>query len=146
MSYRFLGIGIVIAASSVFGSGVLAAQDIQTRFGGRIQNDWAWFIQNDASEAAIGDVLDGTEFRRARFYASGTVYNDVEFKVQYDFAGGDADFKDVWIGLKGIPGVASLRFGHQKEPFSLDELTSNMWATNYLGRALAYHGYPCTNP
>ncbi len=135
MLRRILVTGVISAAVSAGRPDISAAQDVQTRFGGRVQNDWAWFIQNDASETAIGDVLDGTEFRRARIYASGTIYNDVDFKVQYDFAGGDADFKDVWIGLRGIPGIQSLKFGHHKEPFSLEEQTSSKYLS-FLERSL----------
>lgn len=144
VSIRVLSIGLLAVTASLFGPGKATAQDVQTRFGGMIQNDWSWFIQRDLAGAAIGDVPDGTEFRRARFYVSGTVYNNIEFKVQYDFAGGDVDFKDVWIGLKGIPGIRSLRIGHHKEPFSLEELTSSKYLP-LLERALPVTFAPSRN-
>lgn len=89
------------------------------KFGGRIQADFH-FADGDS---AFGDALqNGFEFRRARLFFSGTIYERVEFKAQYDFAGGDADFKDVWIALKGSK--ANVKLGHYKEFFSLEELTS----------------------
>jgi phosphate-selective porin len=67
----------------------------QMRIGGRIQNDWAFFDQDSSLEDAVGNWDDGTEFRRARLYMQGLLYEMVELKAEYDFAGGDADFKDV---------------------------------------------------
>jgi phosphate-selective porin OprO/OprP len=58
----------------------------------------------------------------------------VEFKVQYDFAGGDVDFKDVWLGLKDLP-FGTLKIGHFKEPFSIEELTSSKYTT-FMERGL----------
>ena len=76
---------------------------------------------------------DGFEFRRARLFFSGTIYDRVEFKANYDFAGGDADFKDVWIALKTSAG--KVQFGHFKEPFSLEELNSSKYLP-FLERSL----------
>lgn len=111
--------------------------DFKLKFGGRIQSDWTF---------ADGDVFgleDGNEFRRARLFFSGTVYGNVEFKAQYDFAGGDADFKDVYLGIKKTP-IGNLRFGHFKEPFSLEELTSSKYIT-FLERSLPIIFAPSRN-
>ena len=95
------------------------------RFGGRLQADWTFALSaDDELEAAVGELEDGNEFRRARLYFDGKVYDRIEFKVQYDFAGGDADFKDAYIGFLGSS-VGDIRLGHFKEPFSLEELTSS---------------------
>jgi len=102
------------------------------KIGGRIQSDWAWFCDKDDT---FGELEDGVEFRRVRLYIAGQVYNDVEFKAQYDFAGGDADFKDVYIGLRHLPVVGHFRAGHFKEPFGLEELTSSKYIT-FMERAL----------
>jgi phosphate-selective porin OprO/OprP len=59
----------------------------------------------------------------------------MQFKAQYDFAGGDADFKDVWLGLQKIPYIGKFRIGQQKEPFSLEEQTSSNYIT-FLERGL----------
>jgi len=67
-------------------------------------------------------------------YMSGLIYGNVEFKAQYDFAGGDADFKDVYVGIVDLP-FGNIRVGHFKEPFSLEELTSSKYLT-FLERAL----------
>jgi len=45
--------------------------------------------------------------------------------MQYDFAGGDADFKDVNFGIKDLPVLGNIRVGQFKEPFSLEEQNSS---------------------
>ena len=65
------------------------------KLGGRIQNDWALFDADDDVEERFGELGSGTEFRRARLFIEGEVYENVKFKAEYDFAGGDANFTDV---------------------------------------------------
>ncbi len=116
----------------------LESQDKQfsLKFGGRIMVDHAYFFQSDELNNNYGPLLSksGTEFRRARLFMSGTVYSNVEFKLQFDFAGGNAAFKDMYIGLKEIPAVGNIRIGHVKEPFRLDALTSSKYIT-FMERA-----------
>ncbi|NNF06809.1 MAG: porin [Candidatus Eisenbacteria bacterium] len=97
----------------------------KVKLGGRIMNDWAWLDGDDDVEAALGVLEDGTEFRRVRMFLSGQIYSNVLFKAQLDFAGGSASFKDVYLGLKGVPGLGTLKVGQQHEPFGLEELTSS---------------------
>lgn len=108
--------------------------ETKLKIGGRIHNDWFWFDQ-DRSLQRTADQEDGAEFRRARLYLSGTIYENINFKGEYDFAGGDADFKEVYIEMTDIPGVQNLQVGHFKEPFSLEELTSDN-DTTFMERAL----------
>jgi phosphate-selective porin OprO/OprP len=77
----------------------------------------------------------GTEFRRLRFFISGTIYQSVEFKLNVDFAGGEARLKDAYIGVKNIPGVGRIRVGHMKEPLRFDALTSSKYIT-FMERAI----------
>lgn len=112
-------------------------KDVQLKIGGRIMNDWGFFAPSDEVKSSIGPLEDGTEFRRARLYVEGLLNQRVEFKAQYDFAGGSAGFKDVFIGLKKLPGVGNLRLGHFKEPFSLESQTSSRYIT-FMERALPF--------
>ena len=105
------------------------------KVGARIQNDWGWFDDGDTFEKVFGDSEDGEEFRRARLYISGEIYENYEFKAEYDFENGDANFKDVYMAMNNIPYVGQLKVGHYKEPFSLEELTSDDYIT-FLERAL----------
>ncbi len=117
----------------------LESQDKQLalKFGGRLMLDHAYFFQNDKLDTNFGVLVskNGTEFRRARLFFSGTVYSNVEFKFQLDFASGDVAFKDVYIGLTDIPAVGNIRIGHVKEPFRFDALTSSKFIT-FMERAL----------
>lgn len=108
--------------------------DFALKLGGRIQADWTVADLDDE----LGTMGDGFEFRRARLFFSGTIYERVSFKAQYDFAGGDADFKDVWIALDNDWG--DLKFGHFKEPFSLEEQTSSKYIT-FLERPLPVEAF-----
>jgi len=108
--------------------------DFKLKIGGRLQTDWLFSSEDDAIKLDVGEQEDGVEFRRARIFFSGLIYDNVEYKLQLDFEGGDADFKDAYLGLVDFP-LGKLRIGHFKEPFSLDELTSSKYIT-FLERAL----------
>ncbi len=106
------------------------------KLGGRIQADFATIhTDSDLDDAVPRGDGEGTEFRRARLYMSGEMYDRVIFKAQYDFAGGDADFKDVYIGMKNLGPVGTVLVGHFKQPFGLEELTSSKYIT-FMERAL----------
>ncbi|MCH8903612.1 MAG: hypothetical protein IIA45_06840 [Bacteroidetes bacterium] len=103
-------------------------------YGGRIMYDVAFFFQDDWLEENIGHLNNGTEFRRARMYTSGTMYERTSYKIEMDFAGGSVAFKDVYIDIKKIPVVGTLRLGNFKEPFRLDVLTSSRFMS-FMERA-----------
>jgi len=111
-------------------------KNFKLKIGGRIQQDWGWFTEDKEIRDTIGDQVDGAEFRRARIGLSGTIYNNIDFKMEYDFAGsGRPSFTDVFVELKEIPVVGNFRVGHFKEPFSLEELTSSNYIT-FMERSL----------
>jgi phosphate-selective porin OprO/OprP len=107
-----------------------ADKRIQLRIGGRIQNDWVLWSGTKDIEDALGDnISSGTEFRRARLYLGGTMYERLIFMAEYDFAEGDSAFKDVFVGITKVPVAGTVRVGHFKEPFSLEELGSDNFST-----------------
>ncbi len=114
--------------------------EFKLKFGGRVQADYTFADADAPVEAAFGreEFQNGFEFRRARLFFEGTIYSRVKFKAQYDFAGGDADFKDVYIGL--LHDFGELRFGHYKEYFSLEELTSSKYIA-FLERSLPVEAF-----
>jgi len=118
---------------------VSSDKNFNLKFGGRIQLDHAFLSQDDDLDFVFGELpaSSGIEFRRARFFMSGTIYNNVSFKLQFEYAGGKTVFKDAYIGLKDIPLVGNLRIGHVKEPFSLDALTSSKYNT-FMERGMPY--------
>lgn len=124
-----------------------ADKSVSLKMGGRIMWDTTWFGEDDDWKAIgkpdgsgpIGSVPNGTEFRRARFYTSGTIGRHVFFKLQVEFAGGSAAksplFGDAYVGLKGVAGLEKIMFGRFKERMGLEELTSSKYVT-FLERSV----------
>ena len=120
------------------------------KIGGRIQWDWgAVFIDEDKQDAAAADPNRealgqepgfGTRFRRARLYSEGTIYGNTIYKAQFDFAGDQVEAKDLYVGLTKLGPIDKLRFGHMKEPFGLNELTSSKYIT-FMERAPASEAF-----
>lgn len=113
-----------------------ADKNFKFKIGGRIMNDYAFFDSNSEADRVYGsnNFSSGTEMRRARLYVAGTIYGNVGFKAEYDFGGGDADFKDVYISLKSNC-IGTITVGHHKEPFGLEQLTSSKYIT-FMERGL----------
>lgn len=107
---------------------------VKLKLGGRIHNDWAWFLKTDDTlEEAVGEQQDGTEIRRARLAFSGVINDQLEFASQYDFAGGDANFKDMYVGLKKTA-IGNVRVGQQAEPIGFEaSQSSNYYPLMELG-------------
>jgi phosphate-selective porin OprO and OprP len=120
-----------------------ADRNFRVTIGGRIHNDWAVFSSADRVEGALGSLRDGTEFRRTRLQVSAVMYKNVNFRAEYDFAGGST-IKDLYIGVSDLPGVGNVRVGHFKEPFTLDEPTSDN-NTTFMERALPNTFAPSRN-
>lgn len=104
------------------------------QFGGRLQLDATFAGPDTAVKTAFGAVEDGNEVRRARLYVSGTVYKQVQFKFEVDFASGAAVATDLYVGLKDTA-IGGIRVGHFKEPFGLEELTSSKYLA-FIERSL----------
>lgn len=142
-----VGMAILLLLSSL--DNAFPEEERSIRWGGRIQLDG----HSSSGDPAYQPFLaDGTEFRRARLFVEGDLNGYTRFKAQYDFADeidrsatdsagntvqfDDAPaFKDVYLELHELPGVGAIRFGHFKEPFSLEELTSSNHNT-FMERAL----------
>ena len=118
--------------------------DFKLKIGGRLQNDWGVFSEGNDLKAAGVNSQNGAEFRRARIYIGGTIYEDFEFKTQYDFAGGDADFKEVYIAANHVPVVGKVTVGHFKEAFGLENTTSDTNHT-FLESSFINAFYPAYN-
>ena len=75
--------------------GTIQSQDKNIKIGGRIMYDMAAWGEGHFSSR-------GTEFRRVRLFSSGSMYQNVKYKLQLDFAGGQVAFKDVFIELNKL--------------------------------------------
>ena len=121
-----------------------ADKNFTFKFGGRLMTDWAFISGDEAGEVEWLPTDDGAEFRSARFYLSGSIYSGVEFKMNYEFAGGKVSFKDVYLGLRKLPVVGNFRVGHFNEPLGLEQLTSNKYIS-FLERSLTSAFVPARN-
>jgi phosphate-selective porin OprO/OprP len=95
------------------------------QFGGRVQAD---AVFHDADHTALGD---GTEIRRLFLDVRGTIFEDWNYRFQYDFArpsGGDPasrGIRDAWLQYTGLDPL-TIKIGSHKEPVGLERLTSNL--------------------
>lgn len=105
------------------------------KMGGRMQFDVMWIHQDDSLNNHF-DAHNGAEIRRARIYTAGTIYKNIKFKFQVDFAGSIVVIKDAFIQLTKIPVIGNIRVGNFKEPFGLNMLTSSKYITE-MERPLA---------
>lgn len=104
--------------------------------GGRIQADFATIHVDDALDTAVpGGDGEGVEFRRARFYIAGEAYERILWRAQIDFATGAVLLNDAYIGMKGLGFLGTTKVGHQKEPYSIEEMSSSKYIT-FMERAL----------
>ncbi|MEC9340047.1 MAG: OprO/OprP family phosphate-selective porin [Pseudomonadota bacterium] len=98
------------------------------KLGGRLMVD---AVASSDDNAAINDMDNGTEFRRARIFMEGTLWEDWAYKWQFDFADDGVSTKDAYIEY--MPW--GLTIGQFKQYFSLEELTSSKYIT-FMERSL----------
>lgn len=116
--------------------------------GGRLQVDsqvnWnSHNLANKAGTATTNELADGMSLRRARVNFDGTFYKDFDYRFEYDFtrgggttAGGVTDAYIQWTAMKPF----TLTVGQFKEPFTLEETTSNRYTT-FIERNMAVNAF-----
>ncbi len=106
-----------------------ANKQFKLKIGGRIMYDMGFFsLNNQAKKNGYRlKSKNGDEFRRARLFTSGTLYNNVNFKLQLDFTGGKTTLKDAFITIKKLPFVGNFRVGHFLQPYSLEAFSSSKY-------------------
>lgn len=101
----------------------------------QLQADAYLSNQEQANKNTVGDIPNGSAFRRARFGFSGD-YGVFDYRIEMDFAlPGRPSFLDVTVGMNELPCVGHVRIGHFFEPFSMERLTRNRFLT-FMERAL----------
>jgi phosphate-selective porin OprO/OprP len=129
---------VVLAAIFLCIVQVAVAGVDELSIGGRFMWDaTAWSGVEERADGAWDDVdfVNGTQTRRARIFLKGNVYENLKFKVVYDFAPGDElGLKDAYLDLAGVPGVGNVRLGQFLEPLCFNELTSSKYIS-FIERA-----------
>ena len=89
------------------------------------------FADQDRAVTGRPDI-DATTIRRARLGAHGTVFKDIDYIVDVDFANNNVSLSDAYLQYTGWP--LGIRIGHFKTFNSLEELTSSNYIT-FMERA-----------
>ncbi|MCZ6525098.1 MAG: porin [Gammaproteobacteria bacterium] len=103
---------------------------------GRVSWDSVW-EDNDGSD----DVAGGSELRRARLGFQAQFSENWKVKLEYDFAGSDADLKDGWISYNNKIGGSkyNLKVGQHHVPFGFNTISSSKYMS-FLRRPLYADG------
>jgi len=111
-----------------------------------LQLDTYAFSQDAANRASVGDIEDGTAFRRARIAWLGS-YSITDYRLEFDFAQpGRPTFLDVWASVGELPVLGQIKVGHFFEPLGLDRMTSNRYST-FMERSFVDQAFfPGRNP
>ena len=81
---------------------------------------------------------DVFEMFLAPLFFAGTLYERFIFRVNFGFANtgdGSVEMKDLYLGLTKLGPAGTVRVGHMKEDFSLEEMTSSKYLV-FMERAL----------
>lgn len=133
-----------------------ADKNFSVFFGGRFQFDVVNYITTQTMRQNIPGTTpleDGVSFRRMRLDMGGTIYKNVEYYAQVDFANGflavpgqngrvtNATYPtDMWATFKDLPFVGNIRVGNQKPLYSFEHLTSSRFL-NFLERSIGFDAF-----
>src|SRR5215471_17743095 len=101
--------------------------------GGRFQLDYD-AAENGARQLTGPQLNSQWLVRRARIEVNAQFYKWIDFKLEADFTDSQP-LRDVYLDFKLVSEFFRLRGGQFKEPFSLEELTSDLWI-DFVERSL----------
>lgn len=105
---------------------------------GMAQMDAGWIGQDAANRALLGDIQDGADIRRARLGASGDLASNIGYYAELDFAFLQRlNITDVYLDIRDVPLLGTVRIGRWRLPFNMDALTSVKELT-FLERSLPF--------
>lgn len=113
---------------------------------GELEASFTGYTQLDFRGYGEGNTPPNTfVIRRARLAVEGTLYRHYEFKMEGDFADTSSTLlRDGFVNVNYLPG-AQFKFGHFKEPFSQEELTSAS-RLDFVERSLINNLVPSRSP
>ena len=116
-------------------------KDFTFHAGFRFQQDNVFWTQTTASLKAsqLGDLQDGSFFRRVRPSFDGTLWEVVEFNCEIaleQVQNGVTNEDEVWVGVKSIPIIGAVQVGHMKVPQGFEgDMYSSSKAMTFLERS-----------
>ena len=133
-----------------------AHKDFRVKIGGRTQVDAVAFSAGAGPEQSAGrgglspELADTVDLRRARFRIEGRMYEVYDWACEYDFvnqlnvnastipnerdAGPLTAVTDLWMQIRELPILGTVRVGNQKDPYGFEHLTSSRWL-NFMERS-----------
>ena len=139
-----------------------ANKDFRVKIGGRTQVDASAFSaapgpNQPPNEGGLDPGLaDTVNFRRARFRIEGRMYEVYDWAAEYDFvnqinvnnetypterdAGPLTAITDLWLQVRELPILGTVRIGNQKDPYGYEHLTSSRWL-NFMERSYAQDAF-----
>jgi len=137
-------------------------KDFKVKVGGRVQMDAVAFSagagpNRPSNEGGLDpELADTVAFRRGRFRVEGRMYEFYDWAVEYDFvnqlnvnnetypterdSGPLTAITDLWIQLREIPILGTVRVGNQKDPYGYEHLTSSRWL-NFMERSFSQDAF-----
>ena len=100
-------------------------QNYRMWFDLRINFDGAHYFDKNA----LNELGDGVKIRRMRFAMKTLLYKHWTGEVDLDFAGGQLDVKDAFLGYKSDPHKIYFKAGYFKEPISMETTTTSRYQT-----------------
>ncbi|HVX60055.1 MAG TPA: porin [Pirellulales bacterium] len=107
-----------------------AAKGFSHRVFGRIQADAVTFSQDAANREQLGNIPNGTDFRRVRIGVQGEGHEIYYYRLEIGFAQADSQTKrrpritDAYFEIRDLPWLGVLRVGQFREPISIERSTS----------------------
>ena len=104
-------------------------KDFSLHVGAEFMEDSVWFTQSPALKPAaqVGDLQDGTFFRRIRIFMDGSAWQVFEWTLIFaveQVKEGIPNLSEFWVGEKDIPWVGRARVGQLRLPQGLEGDTS----------------------
>ena len=139
-----------------------ANKDFRVKIGGRTQVDAVAFSaapgpnQPPDQGGLDPELADTVALRRARFRMEGRMYEMYDWACEYDFvnqinvnnetypterdSGPLTAVTDLWLQVREIPVLGTVRVGNQKDPFGYEHLTSSRWL-NFMERSYSQDAF-----
>ncbi len=139
-----------------------ANKDFRVKIGGRTQVDAVAFSagagpNRSPDQGGLDPKLANTvNFRRGRLRIEGRMYELYDFACEYDYinelnvnnqqfpterdAGPITAITDLWLQVRELPILGTVRVGNQKDPYGYEHLTSSRWL-NFMERSFSQDAF-----
>ncbi len=110
------------------------------RLSGFMQYDTGFFSQDPNSITTLGDIQNGSGFRRARLQGLGFLTEHTRYSIEMDFGNAGAgrpSFQDVWGEQTNLPFFGTIRVGQYRQPITMDSWT-NIRHMEFLERSAPF--------